>query len=239
MISSIENGNMRPNLEQDGLSAQANFDAFCESHGVSGEDYVGLRIDPAWQDGARVATQISPDVVPGSVYPYDRQPAHAVILPRDKGVFVLSADCYPFVLSATEHHAVGHIGWRSVDDFLLGKVVNEFLEMGYSPDSLLLHLGPGISAVSNVVHLDEATQLTGANVSRWEQYVQYVTDSHVRINLSAAILEAARQFGIKKSNTTVDERDTYTDPQLYSRRATLQGEDKPRGNHVFIAEAEA
>lgn len=233
-VSSTEHGNMHPNLDVDGSSAQDNFDAFCAQNGVDPSGLVGIRIDPKWEDGARVATEVGSHVVPGSVNPRERQEAHALIAPRDQGVFVLSGDCYPFVITADGHHAVGHIGWRSVDEGLMEKVIGELKSMGYSPESLLLHLGPGISAVSNVVRADEALQLSGPNASRWEGYTHQVADA-VQLDMQNAIIDAARNSGIKPVNTTIDGRDTYMDPDLYSRRATVRGETgKPRGNHAFI-----
>lgn len=237
-LSTVTDGNMHPSLDPEGPPAQANFEAFCRRTDIDHKGLVGLRIDPRWRDGARVVTALSADVVFGEVDCKKRERAHAVILGRDVGAFVLSADCYPFRLVSSEHHAVGHIGWRSVEDNLLGVVVEQLRTIGYEPGAMELEVGPGIAAESNVVPLNRASQLNGKNASFWLNHARNAGRGLVGINLFSAIIEQARAAGIKSTNITADIRDTYTDPDLFSRRASLAGDKANRGNHVFIAQAE-
>jgi copper oxidase (laccase) domain-containing protein len=238
MISSVFDGNMHPNLEADDSSAQDNFDMFCKKADIDPNDLVGLRMSPDWQDGARIATEIGGNVIAGSVECHQRQEAHAIILPKKVGGFVLSGDCYPVRLIAAEHHAVAHVGWRSVDDDLIPKLVQELNELGYNPDSLGLELGPGLAAASNVVPVAHANQLEGQNAKLWADHVKYLPDDMVGIDILGALMEQLNKSGINLAGAQIDGRDTYTDPQLFSRRAAKNGQKPVHGNHVFVAEPE-
>ena len=238
IMSDISAGNMHPNLPWDEVNPQAQFDAFCNDNGIDSSTVIGIRVDPSWTDGARIATDVSPYVIPGSVNCDERQQAHALVVPKNIGVFMLTADCHPLVILGSEHHAVAHVSWRSVDGNLIGMLVDKLVDIGYEPQSLSAHLGAGIGKESNVRLVDETEQLLSDNNNTfWSNFAHHVTQETVQIDLPGAIVEQMKQSGIPHTGISLDERDTFSDPYLFSRRASLQEGLKPRGNQAFIAPA--
>lgn len=235
MVSTISSGNMHPNLPHGETTPQENFDIYSDTVGVNSSEIFGLRIDPGWNDGARVDTSVGKLAIPGSVAVEHRHPAHAIVTPVQIGAFVLSGDCYPFKVTASEHHAVGHNGWRSSNDNLMGRVVGAFEAIGYQPSELEVELGPGISHDSYVVEA-ERTNFLKIQAEFWRDFITQGDDHMVRIDLLGSMIKRMLDAGINYSNISIDPRDTYSDPNLFSRRASLDGL-KPRGNHVFVVPA--
>ncbi len=158
--SSISDGNMHPSLSSL-PEAQANFVSFCDAVDIEHTTLVGLRIDPSWDDGARLTDLRTPvedlQIARGSVAVTDRIPSHGVILPRRVGAFVLSGDCYPVALVGTDYQALLHIGWRSARDALLGRALDEIESSGNDLPHTI-HIGPG-------VHSDEKILQTLVNTA--------------------------------------------------------------------------
>lgn len=228
---------MHPNLPGGDVGAQANFDAFCAANKIDTSRLVGLRIDPLRETGADIAKHLTPNVMLGSVACAERLAAHAFVTAKDTGVFVLSGDCYPIVVSGTDHYAVGHVGWRSVDENLPGLLVRAMRNIGYTAPSLQVEIGPGIARESNTIPAIKARQQLGNAASFWNEFIEHAGDGMVSIDLRGAIQAQLQAEGVNVSSVHVDPRDTYTDPELFSRRASLAGEPKPRGNHVFVVPA--
>lgn len=128
--------------------------------GLRSNALLGIRIDPLWQDGDRIADlrDNSNIFTRGSVLPEDRVPAHAAILPYSVGAFVLSADCFPLLLRANSCYAFCHLGWKSVRDNLVKGVVERLRTTGLT-EKLYAYIGPGIR-YNETLSKDINTQLT-------------------------------------------------------------------------------
>lgn len=138
-------GNMHPSLG-DPSSAQANYNAYCTEIDVDPSLLVGLRIDPLWEDGARVLdiSNSATSFKRGSVKTDDRLAAHAIIAPRSVGLFALSGDCFPVAINGETTRALCHIGWRSIRDSLVPTVIEMLKKQEPDTEVFDVEIGPGV-----------------------------------------------------------------------------------------------
>jgi copper oxidase (laccase) domain-containing protein len=243
--SSMADGNMHPNLEQEHSRnlAQQRFESFCERHGFQPSDTVGMRVDPRLGDIAdfvRVSGLLSTAL--GTVEPELRPQAQGLIANRDDNIalFTLAGDCYPVVFAPADHpeYSLIHLNWRAIEAGI-GCLALEAL--GARASTMRVFVGPGIQSSFNW-HSAQDIPRQAAD-PRWARYIQYCAEhpftgeEGVTLDLLGKFFDDIRSLGILERNIVVDRRTTH-DPQLFSRRETLLGGGKSRGNNVFIVGTE-
>ncbi|MEL7297528.1 MAG: peptidoglycan editing factor PgeF [Pseudomonadota bacterium] len=98
-----------------------------------------LPADPLW------LTQVhGSDVLDARDWQTGVQADGAVTRDKDRPLAIMTADCLPILLAATDASVVGavHAGWRGLLD---GVIVNTVAAMDHTPGKVMAWIGPGIS----------------------------------------------------------------------------------------------
>lgn len=239
-LSTIEDGNMHPNLEPEAERhmAQERFNAYCLRHGFDPTQTAGMRVDPKLTEIADIVrTSVLAQSEIGTVDPLLRRSASGLIVdsPGSAG-FTLVGDCYPVVVasSGSPEFAILHVNWRAVEAGIGALALDA---LGLDPQSASVYVGPGISREFN---WHSALSLPRqVNDPAWKDFVSYfeqhpvIGGAGITLDLLGKFLRDLKNSGIGESRIYVDERDT-SDPHLYSRRQSLNLGDKPRGNNALI-----
>lgn len=144
-VSAIPDGNMHPALETYPEVAQRNFSHFLDIHGLSKHALVGLRTDPRTMpvldliNNPELKHDKLNDLSAGS-----RINASGIILPRNVGGFLLSADCFPVSIQSETVHAVAHIGDAEANKHLLELIIAGLDVHTSAKEPYKISLGPGI-----------------------------------------------------------------------------------------------
>lgn len=142
---------MHPALETHPKVAQRNFSHFLDIHGLSKHALVGLRTDPRTMpvldliNNPELKHDKLNDLSAGS-----RINASGIILPRNVGGFLLSADCFPVSIQSETVHAVAHIGDAEANKHLLELIIAGLDVHTSAKEPYKISLGPGIRFLSRL-----------------------------------------------------------------------------------------
>ena len=158
------------------------------------------------------------------------------ILPKTLGCLATSGDCYTMLVQGSEHYAFGHTGWVEIEEGLVPVMVRKMRDLGYATSDLQGWIGPGIAQESYSLLTSRVMQLQRGNADFWKRHARFSSDhERVFLDLLGGLTEQAVESGIPLANIEVDGRDTFVNPELFSRRASQSVTDpKPRGNHAIV-----
>ena len=128
------------------------------------------------------------------------------------------ADCYPILFydSTKQIVAAAHAGWRGTVGKIAGRVVEEMMKLGSSPQNIQVAIGQGISQKHFEVGEEVVEQFETAGFP--EQILGHGTSSRRTINLAAANKWIVAQQGIPEENVWSMNRCTFEEDFFSYRR---------------------
>jgi YfiH family protein len=145
-------------------------------------------------------------------------------------LFLMTADCFPLAYHDPVKGvlALAHLGWKSTDLGLSGKVVERMMkEFESNPNDIRVFIGPGIHRESYLVQ-DPSQQ----NDIRWEPYLEEAM-GFMKIDLIGFNLNALTEAGVPRESISISPENTAVSPEYLSHfRAVRTGE--PEGRFATI-----
>tara|TARA_B100001248_G_C27397618_1_gene466827 strand:+ start:237 stop:896 length:660 start_codon:yes stop_codon:yes gene_type:complete len=150
---------------------------------------------------------------------------------KNRAILLKTADCVPlfFYCSITDTIAAVHAGWRGLYSEIIKKSVEK--SFPYSNISKLqVFIGPHISTDNYEFGKEDIDKLSSVSPSDY-----YVIDKgKYFLDLNSIYLHQLLSLGFIKANIHIFNKDTYSDPNLYSYR---RNQTKDRLFHLILRRA--
>jgi hypothetical protein len=132
----------------------------------------------------------------------------------DLALMVRTADCVPLMIVNDGHIGTVHCGRKSI----VGGIIENLKSHLVSPESAKAFLGPHIRVKNYEVKQDVVDQLEG---TKWQQFI--IRDSQKSyFDMTAAVIFALDEIGIKRENIVDCGIDTFGDQRFFSARRDPQ-----------------
>ncbi|KMJ58555.1 laccase [Bacillus sp. LL01] len=128
------------------------------------------------------------------------------------------ADCVPLYFFAPDHSMVGiaHAGWKGTVKNIAGKMIDKWKSEGINADSVLVAIGPSISAQAYVVDDFVADKVKDALSSETQEgFLKVVSKGQFELDLKRVNYELLLQSGVKEENILYSSFCTSSDDSLF------------------------
>lgn len=144
---------------------------------------------------------------------------------------LFTADCLPVVAYDPVHAVISlaHLGWRSTDQGLIGKMIRTLAEdFRARPADLSVTIGPGIHAASYLF-----PKLEKEFTRDWSRYIRVLPDGTTSLDLVGHVCDQLLVAGITTKNLSISDIDTGRDQDYFSHRRSAWAGD-PEGRFVTV-----
>jgi len=239
--STVEDGNMSVDWSPE-AEVIMNRRKFLEKNHLKLEDCVFMDL----QHGADIAVvgdgdqggSIKVDALMTDAPCLPAVPAHA----GQAGVvlFLMTADCFPLAYHDPVKNvaALAHLGWKSTDLGLAGKVVELMTKrFGSDPKDVVAFFGPGIHRESYLVQSP-----TQKDDRRWTPFLEDALGrspatgealGFTKVDLVGFNQSALMDVGIQEGNISISSENTAVSPRYFSHRRSMQT-GEPEGRFATI-----
>ncbi len=146
-------------------------------------------------------------------------------------LFLMTGDCFPVAYHdpIKKVVALAHLGWKSADRKLAGKVVERMQEVfGSDPKDLKVAIGPGIHAQSYVF-----TDPIQKNAPYMSRYLATLETGETSIDLLLCIEDQILEVGVERINLLTSLYDTATSQEYFSHYRAVRAKEQ-EGRFVTV-----
>jgi len=144
-------------------------------------------------------------------------------------IFV-TADCFPLVYHDLARNviALAHLGWKSSELGLAGKVVREMQKLGSQPEDIRAFIGPGIHKESYLI--ENPAQ---KNNPAWQEFLAPAEGGRTSVDLIGFNKKVLADAGVREKNIEVSSVDTAVSSEYFSHRRASQTSE-PEGRFATV-----
>ncbi len=221
--------NLSFNLGDDIEKVRKNFDLFATSLGRSAEDFVHSNqihednIMEIFSSDKGINMAVEPDTEGVDGY-----------ISKSKDVVLCTryADCVPvyFYDEHTGYIGICHSGWRGTQKNIAGKMLDEFIKRGSSPENIIIGIGPSIC--KDCFEVDrEVVELFAVFPYISDYYTYKPERDRYYIDLRGIIKKQLMTKGVLASNVEVSNACTFENGELFFSH---RRDGKCRGSQVGV-----
>ncbi|MDE2079317.1 MAG: polyphenol oxidase family protein [Patescibacteria group bacterium] len=134
-------------------------------------------------------------------------------------LMLITADCFPLAYydPVAGVIALAHLGWKSSDLGLAGKVVREMQKLGAKPENVRVFIGPGIHKESYLVENPSQKEK-----SEWQPFLENAEGGLTRIDLIGFNKQTLMNAGVREEYIDMSPVDTAVSPEYFSHRRSAE-----------------